>query len=86
MQPEQVLFVAAEIAWKQQNGQQLDKYDEAFIQNFFPEGIPPELAQFSPQAKQDFENAQGQMQGQMPQQPGAPVPQQAVGPPGFGGQ
>jgi hypothetical protein len=81
MQPEQVLFMAAELAWKEQNGQPLDEKEQAFVQNFFPEGLPPELAQFSPQAKQDFENVQGQMQPQ----PGAPAQQQAVGPPGFGG-
>jgi hypothetical protein len=85
------LMYAADLAFRMQQQEPLQPEDEAFIEMFFPEGIPPELAQFSPQAKEQQEMAAGGMQPEQPQPQAQPqaapaqmIPEQppAQGPPG----
>ena len=77
---ESILLMAASIAWKQQMQEDLEPHEQAFIERFFPGGIPPEIAQFSAEAAEQQESAEQEtaMQPEGPQ-PGMP-PQQPAGP------
>jgi len=70
---EQIVTIAADIAEKQMMGEPLSPAEQFFVEKFFPNGIPPELADMSTNKLEAIasQNEAAQMpQGPMPQAPG----------------